>query len=1292
VPRLEQITDQGDTVGQSFSLQIQVQYNGGGFTTVIEDTVSGRTGDPYQKAYLVNLSGTFPVDVRIVRITADSSDLRLANEFSWTSYTELIYTRLSYPNSALVGIRIDAEQFSNIPQRSYLVRGVKVRIPNNATVDQANGRLVYSGIWNGTFGAAQWCSDPAWILWDLLTSSRYGFGEHLDTTQLDKFSFFSASQYCSTLLPSGSSETGSATAITPVLNADQVYTTISGVSANLLSLDIYHFGTGTAENRPVIIYIHGGAWAVGDKANVDSKASFYNDLGYIFVSLNYRLSPSIVIPYASFNPSRVKHPNHITDCAAAIGWVYGNIGNYGGDENKLILSGHSAGAQLASLLATNQSYLSAVGVTINKIKGCISVDTEGYDIYKQISEVVDGGEGSTSQQKYIYQNAFGIYPDASVAGTPTTLTIDFANTSAALASYTTASPISHVSATTPSFLVFTRGDAIRVTRAGEFTTVLQAATVPTTFITYPGNVTYTHSEINKSIGSINDPPTGKSLPTGVANVTTQIQNWLASIAATTPPPVIATNGLEPRFSCNVNIQTSEEAYKLINDMCSVFRAMPYWAVGSLTVSQDKPVDPSYLFTLANVSEEGFSYSGSSLKTRPNVAVVSYMDLSLRDMAYEVVEDAESIAKYGVVKTEISAFACTSRGQARRIGEWLLYSERYEGETVTFSTSVDAGVIVRPGQVISVADPVKAGARRGGRISSATTTAITVDDATGLATPGTISAILPDGTVELRTVQSIAGAVITVTSAFTTAPNVNSVWVYETTNIQTSTWRVLGIAEQDGSKYAITALSYNASKYDYIERDQPLQERDISDLGIVPAAPNNLSAVELLYDAGGIAKSKLVVDWDNVEGVQQYRIRWRPRNGNWTDERIKRLDYEIIDTLPGIYEIEVYAIGANLRASVQPAFLTQQTFGKTAPPANVENVSLIPGDQLSGVLTWDRSTDLDVLLGGKVLIRHSAAMTGATWEQSQEIVAAAAGSQTQKQVPMLEGTYLLKFEDDTGNRSTAANSIVADFPEPQPRSLFKQYAEDQETPPFNGSFAGLFYSAEYNGLLLDSSQLVDDMAPDGNWDALTVLDAVGGVNPLGEYSFEDTWDMGAVYDVNLRRHVTSQPLAVSSFWDDKVQLIDEWPLIDEDNIDTVNAALYVRTTADDPAGTPVYGDWNEFANVIARGRGFQFKVRATSSDPDTSIIIDELGCLMELQLHTEQSGTLASGAGAYAVVFDNAFYQPPNVGVTGFNMATGDFFTVTSVTRTGFTVEFKNSTGTSVNRNFTYTAVGYGREV
>ena len=957
VPRLERITNEGDTVGEAARLQIAIQYNGGGFITYIDDTIAGRSGDPYQRDYLVGLTGAFPVDVRVTRITPDSNDLRTSNEFSWSSYTEIIYAKISYPNSALVGIRIDAEQFNSIPSRSYRVRGVKVAIPNNATVDQTNGRITYAGVWNGTFGAAQWTSDPAWILWDLLTSARYGFGEHIPAASLDKWAFFSASQYASEL-------------------------------------------------------------------------------------------------------------------------------------------------------------------------------------------VLDG---------------FGSY--------------------------------------------------------------------------------------------------------------------------------------EPRFSCNTNIQTQEDAYKLINDLCSTFRVMPYWGLGSLTVSQDKPVDPAYLFTLANVTEEGFSYSNSSLKTRPNVAVVSYLDLELRDTVFEVVEDAENIGKYGVIKTEISAFACTSRGQARRIGEWILYSERYENETITFTTSMDAGVVVRPGQVIEVADPVKAGARRGGRISTATTTVITVDDATGLtATGAQLSTILPNGTVEKRAITSIVGNVITVSAAFTTAPNVNSVWIYETSNIQPSTWRVLGIQEQDGMNYAVSALSYNSSKYAYIERDQPLQQRDITDLNVIPPPPTNLIATELLYDGGGIAKSKLVVDWQPVLGVNDYKLHWRFGSGNWNISTISRFDFEILDTSPGVYTIKVYSIGANLRASTKFALLTIQTFGKTAPPADVLGVSLLAIDEASAIISWDRAAELDVLLGGKVLIRHSVATTGATWEESQDIVPAAAGSQTQKQVPILEGTYLIKFEDDLGNRSVNPALAVIDFPTPQPRYLVQSYTEDQETPPFSGSAVGMLYDDVIDGLLLDTDIYVDDMAVDGDWDALPLLSTIGDVVPAGEYIFKNNWDMGAVYEVNMRRRFATRPIIPKDLWDSKVLLIDEWATIDDDNLDVVNASLYVRTTPTDPNGTPSWSDWNEFSNAVVRGRGFQFKIIATSSDPLVNIVVDELGAELELQLHTEQSTTLTSGAGAYAVTFTNAFYQPPNIGITGFGMTTGDFFTVTAVTRTGFTVEFKNSGGTSVSRNFTYTAVGYGREV
>jgi hypothetical protein len=956
VPQLQFFTDEGDIYGTSVRLQIAVQYNGGGYITVIDDTIAGRTGDQYQRDYLVNLTGAFPVELRVLRITADSTSAKLVNAFSWTSYTELTYAKLRYPNSALVGIRVDAEQFNSIPQRSYLIRGIKVKIPNNATVDQTNGRLVYSGIWNGSFGAAQWTTDPAWILWDLLTSTRYGFGDHIKAAQLDKWAFYSASQYCSQLVPNG----------------------------------------------------------------------------------------------------------------------------------------------------------------------------------------------------------FG--------------------------------------------------------------------------------------------------------------------------------------GTEPRFSCNVNIQTAEEAYKLINDMCSVFRAMPYWSTGSLTVSQDKPSDPAYLFTLANVTEDGFSYSGGSLKTRPNVAVVSYMDLAQRDMAYEVVEDRDAIAKYGVVKTEVSAFACTSRGQAARIGEWLLYTENYEAEVINFTASIDAGVVVRPGQVIAVSDPVKAGGRRGGRIASATTTAITVDNATGLAlgTAPQLSIITPSGTVEFRAVNSIVGNVITVASPFSTAPNNNSVWLYETSDIQTSLWRVLSVQEQDLTQYAVNAIAYNPSKYGYIERGEPLQQRDITNLNVIPAEPTNLQATETLYEEQGRAFAKIILNWRPVVGVKQYRVRWRAENGNWFTTVVESPDYEVRQSVLGIYQFEVYSLNAALRPSVLPALLTFQAFGKTAPPEAVTGISLIPIDEASAILSWNRSTELDVLLGGKVLIRHSTLTSGALWDESQDIVAAAAGSQTQKQVPLLEGTYLLKFEDDGGRRSNAATTAVVDLPTPQPRLLVQSYREDQESPPFSGNLTNMVLNNTLGGLTLNLGTFIDDLP--GLWDDITNVDGTSSNLGTGEYEFGSTYDLNHVYDLNIRRYFTTEPYSPGNLWDDQTQLIDTWESADGDVLDKVNAALYVRSTPDDPGSSPVWSDWHEFVNAIVRGRAFQFKTIATSEAEDQNIIIHELGASLELQQRIEQSAQLTSSASAYAVTFTDAFYQTPSLGITAYNMNSGDYFAITSETRTGFTVTFRDSGDNAVSRNFTYTAIGYGRQI
>ncbi len=206
------------------------------------------------------------------------------------------------------------------------------------------------------------------------------------------------------------------------------------------------------------------------------------------------------------------------------------------------------------------------------------------------------------------------------------------------------------------------------------------------------------------------------------------------------------------------------------------RGMTFWSAGSLSLSVDQPTDPSYLFNLSNVSPEGFSYQGTSLKTRSTVVSVSYFDMENQVLDYETVEDTTAVAKYGRIEKKVTGFGCSSRNQARRVGRFILFEEQNSTETISFATGLAEGVVVRPGQVIEVSDPVKAGKRRGGRINTATTTAITVDDtaATDLVTTNnpTLSVVLSDGSVESRSVSGIAGAVITVSSAFSSAPNAN----------------------------------------------------------------------------------------------------------------------------------------------------------------------------------------------------------------------------------------------------------------------------------------------------------------------------------------------------------------------------------------------------------------------------------------------------------------------------------------------------------------------------------------
>ena len=959
-PQIQFLADDGDVFGDTVEYKIQVQYNSGGFTDVISTSVSGRTADAYARDHRITFTGDFPVDIRVVRVTADSTDSNRVNAFQFTSIQEVIDNNSTYANSAYVALRLDSKTFNRLPTRKYRIRGVKVRIPGagasssgTPTVDNATGRIVYPDgyIFNGVMGAATYTNCPAMCLLDLLTNTRYGLGNHITDSNLDLFSFVAASKFA--------------------------------------------------------------------------------------------------------------------------------------------------------------------------------------------NEEVDDGTGSGAK--------------------------------------------------------------------------------------------------------------------------------------------------EARFSCNVNIQSPKEAFAAINDLAGVMRCMPIWSAGGITISQDKPTSASYLFNLANVGEGGFNYSGSSLKTRHTVISVSYFNMDSKEIDFEVVEDATAISKFGTIVKQVKAFACTSRNQAARLGRAILFAEQNESETITFTTSIDSGVVVRPGSVIEVNDPVRAGARRGGRVVSATTTAITIDAESETTLPAlndnpTISIVLSDGTIESKSISDITGAVITVSSAFSSAPNTNAPYLISSTTLQTQLFRVIQVEEQDDINYVITALTYVEGKYAFIEDNTSLPVRNVSLLNAPVSPPSNLTVTEKTVVINNIARSKLIIDWQPVQGVTQYLVNYKFENNNYISQVVFSSDFELLDTQKGTYIFEVFSYNFSLQLSVNPTTTTFTAIGKTALPEDVTNLTIEPINEQFIRLRFKQATAIDVLHGGRVYVRHSNQTGGAaTFQSAQDIIEAAAGNVSEVIAPALAGTYLLKFQDDGGRFSSTEATVNLSLVDILDSITVKTDREDTDGTPYNGTKSNLTFDSSLGGL-----KLTDPTA-----------------NATGTYDFVDTLDLGGTFSLVLKRHFQGVGFYVGDEFDNRTENIDTWTDFDGTVANDANAKIAVRTTTDNPSSSPTYTSFNDFANGTFKGRGFQFRITLETSDVAQNMNLQQAGYTATMPSRTEQSSVITSGAGAKAVTFTAPFFVGtsalgnlnsflPSVNISPQNMATGDYFELSSISGTGFTVHFKNSSNASIDRNFTYSAVGFGK--
>lgn len=668
-----QDTTNGDLNGSAVSFSIDRQVSGGGFVEVINDTISGKTTTKYQRSYYVPLTGNGPWEIRVRRITADSTSSAIQNKTYLDSYTEVVESKLRYPNSALVALRVDASQFSAIPRRSYDMKLLRVRMP----VNYDPGTRTYSGVWNGNFKIA-WTDNPAWCFYDLVTSTRYGLGGYIPESQVDKWALYRVAQYCDQLVPNG--------------------------------------------------------------------------LG----------------------------------------------------------------------------------------------------------------------------------------------------------------------------------------------------------------------------------------------------------------------GFEPRFTCNLYLQTREQAYKVVQDMASIFRGMVYWSGGAITVTQDAPSDAVYQFAPGNVVDGEFAYQGSSAKARHTVALVTWNDPDdFYRQKVEYVEDAAGIARYGIVQSDVVALGCTARGQAHRVGKWLLFSEQSESEIVTFRTGLE-GAVVRPGDIIKVADPVRGGMRLGGRIAAATASTVTLDQELPADLPWRISVVLQNGTVEERLVGPVSGRTLTVTIPFSSVPQVDAIWMLASSIIEPQLFRVVSVAERDPGVHEVTALAHNPSKYAAIEEGLALQPRSITVLSDIPPPPTGLAMQESLYRVKDQAQVLVQVSWTEVQTAIAYRLSYRVAGGNFVSLPLTSANYaEIRDAQEGQYEFSLRAIGITRKESI-PATLSATVLGKTLPPSDVTGFT-VQRRVSDLMIAWDELQDAD-LSGYEVRV-------GTGWDDAQ-LVAKTSGTQMlHDQSAAGQYPYHIRAIDTSGNYSAHVTTFV-----------------------------------------------------------------------------------------------------------------------------------------------------------------------------------------------------------------------------------------------------------------------------
>lgn len=691
--------------------------------------------------------------------------------------------------------------------------------------------------------------------------------------------------------------------------------------------------------------------------------------------------------------------------------------------------------------------------------------------------------------------------------------------------------------------------------------------------------------------------------------------------------------------------------------------------GQIGVIREKDEEPTHLITPRN------SWGFSATKTFPNpphALKIRYVDGTTWQEDERIVY-ADGYSEANATRfEELQVDGLTDPDLVWRYGRRHLAQITLRPETYTVSMDFEQARF-RRGDTVLLAHDVMLVGIGSARIRGISGTTVTLDQDVTLEAGKSYVArvqVTDTGDLELRTVTTGAGVY-------------NAVDLADATGLSEGDLITLGEADTETIECKIAGITYRPD----LDAEITLVDRApgilTADTGTIPAYDPAITlpvAVEqarpaspvidvarsdqttLVVTTDGGFRPGLLVGWQlESDRLPIDRIEIRYRTGDeWTSRTYGPAVTQ--DVITGLRAESTAYIQIRARSiwgtwGLWSASEVVSIESASEPPSDVTGFDLVAqGDQ--AVLSWDRAPDIDVQIGGRVLVYHGS--TGSLTDASP--LDRLPGNATTASVALLPGWYLAVFEDAGGRQSQTPALIQTDAPQASLYNAVEVYTE----PPATGTAV--------SGINITPDDHLELTADEGIYETGTVV------------------DLGAPYSSRVWAQLTTETYLVNELIDNRTDLIDTWEDFDgTEEVSGPRAQMYIRTTLDDPAGTPTWSDWKRLTVGVYKARAYQLRIRLTRANSDNGIRLTEWKLYVDMPDRTEAEDEVTIPIGGKRITYSPAFKAKPKVGVTIEDAEVGDHYRRTNSDRTGFDLEILDNGENSVSRTVDWIAVGYGYE-